>query len=71
MLVLVARDVFQIARRQVFGQTFGDDDNAILFAFALFPNPHRLDDSLDDFVDVHDFASCHFTGFFVASFFGR
>jgi len=38
---------------KVFGETLGHDDHAVLLAFLLLANPHRLHDPVDHLLDVH------------------
>ena len=57
--VLVAGDSFEVALRQEFGESFGDDDHAVLFPF-LFAGEHGRDDAWNDLVQIHDGAGLFF-----------
>jgi hypothetical protein len=52
--VIVAPDSLQVILRQVLGEPFGHDDDAVLLAFPLLADAHRLDDSLDQCVNIDD-----------------
>ena len=60
--VIVSLNSHDITKRQVFGQTFCDDDHTIVFAFVL-SSQHRFHNSLGDAAHVHALASLRFTGF--------
>ena len=56
MPMVVARNAAQIRVRKVLRQSLGHHDHAVMFPLGV-ASRHRLDDPLDDAIDVHHLAS--------------